>query len=150
MRSKLYSEDGKPLYVIHTGKGISRFGGQPMEFFNVELSKKYKEVLKKGAEGKLGEVAKGVYFIPEHFHDMDDLADALYAKADDLGVVETTDREIAKQVMKDAPWSTLDPGSPQDILEELGREKVEKVDLEARKSSLDKARSNLLKAPKVK
>ncbi len=118
--SKLFSENGKPLYRIHTGMGTTKYGGDPFILYDVMLSPEYKEICEK--RGKLGDLPGGNKVTPEALHRADHLAESVVIQADAEGIVDTDVRDIALRVMRAAPESRLDKGSPQDILDILEEE----------------------------
>lgn len=133
--SELFDKEGAPLYLLHTGLGTTKWGGDPVVLYDLDLSKEYKAIKEKYEKNALGNLRDGSPKIPEALHTKKMLEDSVVAAADNKGDIRTSNKEIAKRVLREFPDTVLDEASPQDILEELRLEQAE-----AKKSPAQKFR----------
>lgn len=117
----LFNKQGAPLYRLHTGRGTTKWGGDPLILYDVKADSEYAALL--AQRNKLGDLPGGHKVMPESRHTKEMLDRTIVAQANKKGVIDTPDKELAKRVLREFPDTVLDEGSPQDALEEVQEER---------------------------
>lgn len=149
-----FDDQGRPIYrfqtrfgstVVHTAEG-DKCVGNPLVIYFPTSDPEYAELLRKGKEGKLGELSGGQgKKTGECFHTQEMLDRSAMAVADHDGSIETPSRDVALYIAANVDGAVYDKHCDQSLLDEL-----EVVAPRVKKSASERARDITLARNSVK